>query len=141
MRRSTRWAKIEEDYLRDHYMTQTNAEISEGMAKRTGFYRSKDAISARINFLGLTGRPCLRRARNSIRDRKPKPAIKIYIPKIRPTLKNPELFRLLGRGKSLRDVARVTGEHIDIIRGYISQGGLPEKYDEPVRQFLIGENT
>lgn len=136
-----RWTTCEDDYLRRHYMAHTNEALQQGLIFISRVPRSKGAISARIKYLGLKGRPHGgRRGRGAHSTKTPAArGLEIYVPRITPVLKNPELFRLLGVQKSLHDVALAAGEHIDVIRGYVHQGGLPARLAPPIRDFLEGD--
>lgn len=127
--KSVRWTEREDNFLIKNYMGKTNEQLTGGLMFLTGKFRSSGSISARIHVLGLKGRPHggRRRKTQNPRHEKPVKLHEIHVPKIKPVLKNTRLFEIFqDKGFNLVDVARMSGMDVDMLRGFVSQGGLPK---------------
>jgi len=135
------WDDKENYYLRRYYMVSTDEQLQRGLKNMLHSTRSILAIKGRLALLGLSGRGKKTKHQKPISgdSTKTREDIGVYIPKIKPYLKNKQLFQMLGEDWTLKDIARITGEHIDVLRGYIAQGGLPEEFVGHVRG-VVGHN-
>lgn len=129
------FSKAEMYIIEENYTTKSAREIAELLKAESGINRHAGGVWTWASRMGLNKRKIVKRVKNKYR-----PLIKIHgplVPRIKPTLKNSDLFELQEKyGIRLGWIARLGDLTIEMVQDYINQGGLPRWLEEKLYIYI-----
>lgn len=129
------FSRTETDIIEENYTTKSARKIAELLTAESGIERHSSGVWGWAWKVGLKKGKRSRQARD-----KYKAAIEIYdppMPRIKPTLKNSDLFELQEKyGIRLGYIARLGNLTLEVIQDYIHQGGLPRWLEDKLYIYI-----
>lgn len=128
---SVAFNKAEIDIIEENYTTKSAREIAELLTAESGIVRHAGGVWTWAWQHGL-GKEYAKRG-----EKKHNHRIDILVPRIKPTLKNRDLFQLQEKYDiQLKDIARLVGLTLEVVQDYINQGGLPYWLEKKLHKYI-----